>query len=149
MRYAHTNIIAKDWRAVSAFYQNVFGCIPKPPERDLRGAWVDALTGIPGAHITGEHLTLPGYGDTAPTLEIFSYDGAEKERPKALTGVGFAHIAFEVDDVAAMLKKVLDAGGAQVGEVVTASYPGGVTATFVYAADVEGNIIELQSWKRE
>jgi predicted enzyme related to lactoylglutathione lyase len=148
VRYAHTNIIARDWRKVSAFYQRVFGCKPVPPERDLSGAWVDALTGIAGAHITGEHLTLPGY-DNPPTLEIFSYNGAEQERPKALCGAGLAHIAFEVDDVAETLRKVLDAGGGQVGDVVTAAYPGGVTAVFVYAKDVEGNIIELQSWKRE
>lgn len=145
MRYAHTNIIAKDWRAVSAFYQRVFGCTPVPPERDLSGPWVDALTGMPGAHITGEHLALPGYEGKAPTLEIFSYDGKEQEHPKLVAGAGYAHIAFEVDDVPAMLQKMLEAGGSRVGEVVTAQYPGNVTAAFVYAADVEGNIIELQS----
>ncbi len=69
MRYAHTNIIAKDWRAVSAFYKRVFGCTPVPPERDLSGPWMDALTGIAGARITGEHLALPGYPGKAPTLE--------------------------------------------------------------------------------
>lgn len=147
MRYAHTNIIAKDWRAVSAFYQRVFGWTPVPPQRDLSGPWVDALTGMPGAHITGEHLALPGYEGKAPTLEIFSYDGKEQERPKALAGLGLAHIAFEVDDVAVVLQKVLEAGGGQLGEVVSAQYPGGIKATFVYVTDVEDNIIELQSWK--
>lgn len=27
-RYGHTNLIARDWRALSAFYQQQFGCTP-------------------------------------------------------------------------------------------------------------------------
>lgn len=58
-----------------------------------------------------------------------------------------AHIAFEVDDVTKVLQKIKDAGGDQLGEIVNADYPDRVVATFVYAKDIEGNIIELQSWK--
>jgi len=53
-----------------------------------------------------------------------------------------------VDDVRETLKEVLAAGGGQVGEVVEAAYPGNVKATFVYARDIEGDIIELQSWEK-
>lgn len=147
VRYAHTNIIAMDWKKLSAFYSSVFGMKSVPPRRDLSGELVDALTGIKNAHIEGEHLALPGYEDTAPTLEIFSYNKSEKGA-KGINANGFAHIAFEVDDVEAMLAKVKKAGGGQLGEAVRAEYPGGVTAMFVYAKDPEGNIIELQSWNR-
>jgi predicted enzyme related to lactoylglutathione lyase len=41
MRYVHTNIIAKDWRSLSKFYQNVFGLIPIGLQRDISGKWVD------------------------------------------------------------------------------------------------------------
>ena len=34
----------------------------------------------------------------------------------------------------------------QVGELVKTAYEDGRNAVFVYAADPEGNIIELQSW---
>ncbi len=73
-RYAHTNLIAEDWRSLSKFYRQVFGCVPVPPERDFIGRKLDAGTGIPGAHLHGEHLRLPGYGDDGPTLEIFNYN---------------------------------------------------------------------------
>ena len=53
IRYVHTNIIAKDWRALAAFYTTVFSCKLVPPERDLSGGWMDDLTGICGAHVTG------------------------------------------------------------------------------------------------
>jgi len=111
IRYAHTNIIAKDWKQLSLFYQRVFGCQPIPPERNLHGKWLDNLTGINSAHITGEHLAMPGYDGNHPTLEIFSYDSINTDSPKSLNGVGLAHLAFEVDDVPAMLQKVIDEGG--------------------------------------
>jgi predicted enzyme related to lactoylglutathione lyase len=145
IKFVHTNIIAKDWRKLSRFYQQVFGLRPVPPPRDLSGAWVEELTGIPGVHIIGEHLSLPGYEGTLPTLEIFSYNISGEEAPKILNRPGFAHIAFHVENVPAMLQKVLDAGGAQVGRLVKTQVNGRV-ALFVYAADIEGNIIELQHW---
>jgi predicted enzyme related to lactoylglutathione lyase len=85
IKYVHTNIIAKDWRKLSLFYQRVFGCKPVPPERDLSGQWLDSLTGIDGAHITGEHLALPGYDGQTPTLEIFSYDDMDAIIQSSLT----------------------------------------------------------------
>ena len=33
-RYGHTNLIAADWRALASFYEELFGCVPVPPERD-------------------------------------------------------------------------------------------------------------------
>lgn len=146
IRYVHTNIIAKDWEKVSLFYQRVFGCKPIPPSRDLKGDWIDKLTGIPDAHVTGEHLSLPGYDGKLPTLEIFSYNNLNLDNPKAVNGVGLAHLAFEVEDVAVLLGRIKQEGGGQVGEIVRKEYPNHVTATFVYATDIEGNIIELQSW---
>jgi predicted enzyme related to lactoylglutathione lyase len=146
IRYVHTNIIAKDWKKVSLFYQRVFGCKPVPPQRDLSGEWLDELTGIKDVHIMGEHLALPGYEEFLPTLEIFSYSSMNTDNPKAINSIGLAHLAFEVDDVQAILQKIKEEGGGQVGELIKTEYPNKVIATFVYAKDVEGNIIELQSW---
>jgi len=148
MRYVHTNIIAKDWKRVSLFYQKVFGCRPLPPGRDLKGEWIDNLTGMSSVHIRGEHLLLPGYSEDHPTLEIFSYSQEGEDNPKEINNPGFAHLAFEVEDVRRTLKEVIAEGGGQVGEVVEAVYPNHMKATFVYARDLEGNIIELQSWEK-
>lgn len=148
MRYVHTNLIAQDWKKLSLFYQRVFDCKPAPPERDLSGEWLDRLTGLSNAHIVGEHLVLPGYGEDHPTLEIFSYGEMNSDNPKALNGIGLGHLAFEVEDVPTVLEQILKEGGNQVGELVRTEYPNHVTATFVYAKDIEGNIIELQSWSK-
>ncbi|MEL7656088.1 MAG: VOC family protein [Bacillota bacterium] len=147
MRYVHTNIIAKDWRKVSRFYQKVFRCKPISQGRDLKGEWIDQLTGIPSVHVQGEHLLLPGYSEDHPTLEIFSYSEEGENLSKRINTPGFAHLAFEVDDVRETLKEVLAEGGGQVGDVVEVIYPNNIRLTVVYAKDIEGNIIELQSWQ--
>jgi len=55
--YLHTNLIARDWQKLAAFYQQVFGCLPIPPERDLAGEWLNKATGLPQAHIRGIPLS--------------------------------------------------------------------------------------------
>lgn len=145
-RYVHTNIIAKDSTKLVKFYKKVFHCRSIGETRDLRGEWLDRMTGIRDAHIIGEHLCLPGYGDDHPTLEIFSYDQMTEGNCPLVNRCGIAHLAFEVDDVQETLKQLLAEGGSRIGEVVKAEYEDGRRAVFVYAADIEGNIIELQSW---
>ena len=148
MKYVHTNIIARDWKSLSEFYQKVFHCIPVPPGRDLRGAWVEALSGVKNAHIQGEHLRLPGYDENGPTLEIFSYNEMVYNE-KFINTSGLSHLAFLVDDVASTLALVKENGGQSVGELVIQKYPDGKTGTFVYCKDIEGNIIELQNWENK
>jgi predicted enzyme related to lactoylglutathione lyase len=147
-RYVHTNIIAKDCEKLIEFYKEVFGCRSIGEKRDLRGTWLDKLTGIPNAHIVGEHLVMPGYDEDHPTLEIFSYDQMNGDCTHRINTYGIAHLAFEVDNVAETLEKVLAKGGGIVGELVHADYEDGRKATFVYATDIEGNILELQSWNQ-
>ena len=145
-RYRHTNIVAADWQALAAFYEDVFGCVPVPPRRDLVGAWLDRGTGVRDAQLTGVHLRLPGHGDGGPTLEIYSYAASEPRPAVAANREGITHIAFEVDDVVAATRLVLEHGGSNVGDVTSAEVPGVGFLTFVYLADPEGNIVELQAW---
>ena len=131
--YVHTNLIARDWKRLVRFYSEVFGCEPRPPERDMSGAWLDQLTSLQNAHLSGIHLLLPGYGENGPTLEIFSYDPlVERELPPA-NQCGFGHIAFAVDDVDEALQAVIAAGGSTVGNIVTTEVDGVGVLQIVYA----------------
>ncbi|GMU65215.1 MAG: hypothetical protein AMXMBFR36_14890 [Acidobacteriota bacterium] len=145
-RYAHTNLIARDWRALAAFYERLFGCEPVPPERDFAGPELERGTGVPGARLTGAHLRLPGHGPDGPTLEIFHYSTLAEALPTAVNRPGFGHLAFTVADVAAARAEVLAAGGRSIGEVVTLTTATGARVTWCYVTDPEGNAIELQSW---
>ena len=145
-KYVHTNLTAKDWRKLAAFYTDVFGCTLVPPERDYQNDKIDAVTGLHNVHLRGAHLRLPGWGDDGPTLEIFNFAVLAHREDKAINQPGFGHIAFAVDDVEAARAAVLAHGGAAVGEVVTLTTAIGTTVTTCYVTDPEGNAIELQRW---
>ena len=146
MKYVHTNIVAKDWRALADFYIRVFDCREKPPERNLSGDWLDNATGLTNAHLKGMHLILPGYGDTGPTLEIYSYEHMTEAGPGRADSKGFSHIAFLVDDVEQTYKSALAAGAGALGHITRKEVTGVGNLTFVYLRDPEGNIVEIQSW---
>jgi len=147
-RFVHVNLVARDWRRLSFFYEEVFGCTPVPPERHLSGDWLSRATGVPGAALEGMHLRLPGGEGGGPTLEVFQYSELLEGLPSAANRPGLGHVAFEVDDVAAAVAAVLSCGGAPVGDVVCRPIDGVGVITFAYVRDPEGNIIELQQWDR-
>jgi len=143
-RYIHTNLIAKDWRRLADFYQQVFGCVPVLPERDLSGEWLERGSGVRDARLQGVHLRLPGFGDSGPTLEIFQYSESVDAPAPPANRVGFGHIAFSVEDVAAARAAVVSAGGSELGTVESIVIAGAGKITWAYVRDPEGNIVELQ-----
>lgn len=147
IKYVHTNLIARDWEKLAQFYIDVFGCQRIGKERDLKGKWIDRITGINKVRIQGVHLSLPGYKN-GPTLEIFQYEpGNYKLGDSLVNGLGFGHIAFQVESVAMMIAKITAHGGSQLGEYVEKKYQNGGVLKVVYVRDPEGNIIELQKWE--
>ena len=146
MRYAHTNIAAKNWKRLADFYIRVFGCVINPPERRLSGDWLDRAIGLNNARLEGVHLVLPGHGDNGPTLEIFTYMDMQMRKPVMANHIGFTHIAFEVDDFDAVYAAALEQGAVELGRPTEKYIKDVGTLTFVYFRDPEGNIVELQSW---
>ena len=146
MKFVHTNIVAKNWRTLSEFYIKVFGCKIKPPERRLSGAWLDKGTGLQDAKLEGVHLTMPGYGDNGPTLEIFTYREMKESKLLMANSIGFTHLAFEVEDVDKTLNEAIKNGAQLLGEVTEKIIDEIGKLKFVYFRDPEGNIIEIQSW---
>jgi catechol 2,3-dioxygenase-like lactoylglutathione lyase family enzyme len=145
-RFGHVNVIAEDWRRLATFYTDVFGCVLVPPERDYEGADLSRGTAVADAALKGAHLRLPGHGDAGPTIEIYTYRRNEERLPNVANRLGFAHIAFAVDDVQAAREAVLAAGGGSVGELVTLNTADGRRVTWCYVTDPEGNMLELQAW---
>jgi catechol 2,3-dioxygenase-like lactoylglutathione lyase family enzyme len=147
-KYVHTNLIARDWRVLARFYEDVFGCTLVPPERNLFGPELEAGTGVRGARLHGVHLRLPGNGSDGPTLEIFQYAEMPESIAPVVNRPGLAHLAFSVPSVPEARKHVLASEGSAVGGVVTTAVSADVVVTWCYVRDPEGNIIELQSIQR-
>ena len=148
IKFVHTNLIAKDWKKLAKFYMDVFECEPTRPERDLSGEWIDKMTGIPGVGIKGIHLKLPGF-ENGPTLEIFEYNVTSKTAKNPLINdPGFGHIAFHVSNVEETIDRLITNGGALYGELIEKEIKGIGIIKALYAKDPEGNIIEIQNWKK-
>ena len=149
MRFAHTNIAARDWKRLVQFYVDVFACQIKAPERRLSGDWLDKATGLTDARLEGVHLLLPGHGENGPTLEIFSYEKSHEECGAVMANhIGFTHIAFEVEDVDTIFTAALAHGAERLGEVTEKKVENVGLLKLVYFRDPEGNIVEIQSWKK-
>jgi len=146
IRYLHTNIIAKDWRALVTFYTEVFGCELVQPKGEPADEWTDGQTGISGLSMTGARLKLPG---SDAMLEILSCEpeGLDSWRPVNRPGLG--HLAFYVDDIEQVLADITAHGGQQVSEVVRHTANGAGTLVTVYACDPEGNGLELHNWNNK
>ncbi|GAB5528130.1 MAG: hypothetical protein Roseis2KO_60020 [Roseivirga sp.] len=146
IRYTHTNIVARDWERLADFYIRVFDCIPKPPKRNQSGTWLEKGTGVKSAALEGMHLTLPGYGNDGPTLEVYQYAEIRDSLKPEPNSKGLGHLAFEVDNVYEILEKALAHGATRIGEISENMVEGVGKIQFVYIRDPEDNIIELQSW---
>jgi catechol 2,3-dioxygenase-like lactoylglutathione lyase family enzyme len=147
IKYRHLNIVASDWRKLATFYERALDCERVPPERDLSGPWIERAVGVEDARISGVHVRLPGHGDHGSTIEILQYAENQPRPATRADREGFGHIAFEVDDVEAVMKRVLEHGGSKVGDIASGQVEGTGQVTLVYLADPEGNIVELQSWR--
>ena len=146
MRYAHTNLVANDWKKLAQFYIDVFQCAPQLPERNYSGKWIDKALDLEQSKIQGIHLLLPGYSsDNTPTLEIFQYSPAVTQKSTYPNTPGFAHIAFVVEEVSETAKEIIAHGGTALGALTEKEVPAG-KLTFQYMRDPEGNIVEIQSW---
>ena len=146
-KYVHVNLVSKSFKELAAFYINVFGCVEKPPVRNLKGKWVDNLTSIKNSHIQGVHLLLPGYDQDGPTLEIFQYAKNVENNNKAINKEGFGHIAFAVSDVNQCVERIIEHKGSLVGEIVSSTVENIGVITVAYCRDPEDNIIEIQKWE--
>ena len=147
IKYRHLNIVASDWRKLATFYEKALDCEIVPPERDLSGPWIERAVGVKDAKIGGIHVRLPGHGDKGTTIEILQYAENEPRPATRANREGIGHIAFEVDDVEAVMQRVLEQGGSKVGDIASGEVAGAGHVTLVYLADPEGNIVELQSWR--
>jgi predicted enzyme related to lactoylglutathione lyase len=144
IKYVHTNIIAKDWESLADFYAKTLNCKKLLPKRNLKGVEVSNGAGVKNAEIKGIHLALPGYDENPPILEILQYKENKPKHPTASNREGITHLAFHVDNLEKCVTKFIKYGGSKIGEIASIRIPK-KTIEFIYMADPENNIVELQT----
>ena len=63
IQFVHVNLVAHNWRRLARFYQDVFRCVPVPPERDLSGHSPRCLSTLVFSSTMRASGRQPGFGE--------------------------------------------------------------------------------------
>lgn len=138
----HAGLVVDDLDAAIAFYSELLAM--QVIERDQWRAPAplqDQAVGLAGSSADG--VMMHGSGSY---LELWQYQSPQQvgEEPaeRGAHERGLRHLALEVDDVSAALERVVELGGAKMGDPVDLDDTG---AAAVYCRDPFGTILELMS----
>jgi glyoxylase I family protein len=138
----HITILVSDIEKSKRFYKDVLG-LETTFERSLSGEQFSKVMGEEDIFIKFAALRSPGPGII---LELVQFIRPEKE----LHNNDFRHIAFEVENVDTVYKRLLEKGVETVSEPVTITgfHPKVDGKRFFYFRDPDKNLVELFN-KRE
>jgi catechol 2,3-dioxygenase-like lactoylglutathione lyase family enzyme len=141
MKLTHINLVAKDAKALAAFYQRVFNCEDLRPAKVLSGEKVSRGNGLPNSEILSIWLKFPECN--APFLELHQHKATQDRGRPQVNEPGFGHLSFQVPDIDSIRAEIIAAGGSQLGEI-TDFGPSDEPHLIIYMRDPEGNILELE-----
>ena len=111
IKFIHVNIICPNWEVFCGFYRDVFGCVNFGKLKDHEGSYKEQVIGVPGVHVVGHHILLPGFAKDYPTLEIFTYSVPGRDFPCDEKAMGINCIGFACEDTEAVAEALTAAGG--------------------------------------
>lgn len=135
--YVHAGVVVDDLSEAVRFFRTLGMECGEP--MTAGGEWVDRIIGLDGTRV---ELVMASAPDGTGGLEIVKFhspphEGAAGAEPVNRPGV--RHLAYQVDDVRAVVDAVRDGGWDLVGEVV--DYEG--LYLLAYVRGPEGLIVEL------
>ena len=135
----HTSFTVSDLSRTLAFFRDALGfeVTSQSPRAISMG---ERITGVPGADLLVAYVQGPGH-----RLELIEYR-APADRGKVVSrpcDTGFAHIAFDVDDIEAAIAAAAPHGVIPVADPVTVDQGPNSGGKAVYLRDADGITIEF------
>ncbi len=146
MRLAHINLVARNADALAAFYVNVMRCDLLREPKTLSGEKVSRGNGLSNSEIRTIWLKFPEL--ERPFLEIHEHTVTHSRDQPRVNEPGFGHLAFQMEDIRETLSNIIQAGGAQIGEITDFGTPQ-MPYLIAYARDPEGNVLELEQTRHD
>ena len=117
LRFDHVSIVVNDLDSAVRFFE-VLG-LEVEGKADISGDWVDRISAVPGIDCEICMMKTP---DGAARIELTRYRspataGADLDA-SIISAVGLRSVMFEVDDIANMARRLAEAGGELMGEIV-------------------------------
>ena len=134
----HTSFTVSDLDRSIAFFSEVLGFeMVNRAQRDPK--LISSITGVPGADIEVAYIQGPGH-----RLELIQYHGpsARSQVDSRPCDSGFAHVAYDVDDVDAAVAASAPYQVLPIGEVTVIDKGPNAGRKVVYLRDPDGVTIE-------
>ena len=141
MKLAHINLVARNAESLAAFYMNVLKCELLRAPKMLSGEKVSRGNGLLNSEIYTIWLKFPEL--ERPFLEIHEHTVTHHRDQPKVNEPGFGHLSFQMEDISGTLSKIIQAGGAQIGQITDFGTPD-KPYLIAYARDPEGNVLELE-----
>ncbi len=135
----HTSFTVSDLDRSIALFRDALGFeLLNRSTRDP--AFIEQVVGIEGADIEVAYLQAPGH-----RIELIQYHGPDGRRrvESRPCDTGFAHLAFDVDNIDAAVDASRAAGSTPLGEPVVVSAGPNKGGKVVYTRDPDGITIEF------
>ena len=135
----HTSFTVSDLNRSLAFFRDGLGFeVTSVAPRDP--ALIQAITGVEGAALNIAYVRGPGH-----SLELIQYDSpADKGQVVARPcDTGFAHVAYDVDDIDAAIATAADYDVRPVGKVMVIDKGPNAGGRVCYLRDPDGVTIEF------
>ena len=150
MRVNHINIVVADMERSLRFYVGLLG-MRTTFEVELTGAWIETVTGLPGANARCVFCQPEGGGTRFELLEYRNPMGSALNANTLPNTVGLRHVAFEVDDLEVWYRRLKEAGAVFLSEPVTVPFgvAGSIRKRLCYLHDPDGVIVEIADYVTE
>lgn len=145
----HVNIVVSDLDRSVRFYCDVLG-FRKTADVYMEGEWIEAIVGLAGVKGKVAFVEPPGGGVRIELLEYVTPAGVALPENSRANTRGIRHLAFRVENIDAMAKRLRAAGVSLFSEPVRV--PAGVVKfaagdkTLVYFLDPDGVVLELAEY---
>ncbi len=135
----HTGITVANLERSLVFWRDVLG-FEFSHRTHHTGALASEVTGVPGAELTLAVLKAPGH-----KIELLEYH-TPADRTRATPrpcDIGSVHVAFTVDNLDAVLERIVASGWKAAGEPQTLQSGPNAGKRVVYVRDPDGTTIEF------
>ena len=135
----HTSFTVSDLDRSLAFFRDAMGfeVTSKAPRNK---AAIEGITGVRDADVVIAYVRGPGH--SIELIQYLSPDDRDTMRPRPCD-VGFAHIAYDVDDIEAAIETVSRHAVAPVGETMEIDQGPNKGGKVAYLRDPDGITIEF------
>jgi len=136
-RTDHVGIVVDDLAAATAFFVELG--FKLQGEGRVEGGWVDRIVALEGVRVDFAMMETPDGNGRLELIKFHAPSGPSGDRHAPANTPGIRHLAIAVDDIDAVLGRLLAHGAELVGEVE--QYEG--VYRLCYIRGPEGIIVEL------